>query len=176
MYQISRATQHFPAQAGTALPIQGVEEMELLQIDWQLVWYHSYHLLAAFVLALPLGWDREKSNRSFGLRTFPLVAVVTCGFMILGISNIDSTDGEARIFQGIITGIGFIGGGAILTNSDKVKGTATAATIWNTGAIGVAVAFDRFEIAVILSVLNFITLLLFKEVKEHAIEDDKGEK
>lgn len=150
--------------------------MEISQFDWQLIWFHSYHLLAAFLLALPLGWDREKSSRSFGLRTFPLVAVVTCGFMMLGISVIDSTDGEARIFQGIITGIGFIGGGSILTSSDKVKGTAAAATIWNTGAIGVAVAFDRFEIATILSALNFLTLLFFKDVKEHVIGNDKGEK
>ncbi|MDZ7581684.1 MAG: MgtC/SapB family protein [Deltaproteobacteria bacterium] len=150
--------------------------MEILQFDWQLIWFHSYHLFAAFLLALPLGWDREKSSRNFGLRTFPLVAVVTCGFMMLGISVIDSTDGEARVFQGIITGIGFIGGGSILTNIDKVKGTAAAATIWNTGAIGVAVAFDRFEIATILSALNLFTLLFFKEVKEHAIENDNGEK
>lgn len=145
--------------------------MDLLQIDWQLIWFHSYHLIAAFVLAIPLGWDRERSNRSFGLRTFPLVAVVTCGFMILGVSVIDSTDGEARIFQGIITGIGFIGGGSILTSSDKIKGTATATTIWNTGAIGVAVAFDRFEIAVILSALNLFTLLVFKEIKSTVTEE-----
>jgi putative Mg2+ transporter-C (MgtC) family protein len=147
--------------------------MEIIQFDWELIWFHTYHLFAAFILALPLGWDRERSNRSFGLRTFPLVAVVTCGFMMLGISVIGSTGGEARVFQGIITGIGFIGGGAILTNSDKVKGTATAATIWNTGAIGVAVAFERFEIAVILSALNFFTLFFFKEVKEVVDDEEK---
>ncbi|MEE4241885.1 MAG: MgtC/SapB family protein [Desulfopila sp.] len=146
--------------------------MDILQFDWQLIWFHAYHLFASFVLALPLGWDREKSNRNFGLRTFPLVAVVTCGFMMLGISVIDSTDGEARIFQGIITGIGFIGGGSILTSSDKVKGTATAATIWNTGAIGVAVAYDRFEIAVILAALNFFTLLVFKEIKQTVTDEE----
>ena len=144
--------------------------MEITQLNWQLIGFHILHLLAAFVLALPLGWDREKSDRNFGLRTFPLVAMVTCGFMMLGVEVIDSTGGEARIIQGIITGIGFIGGGAILSNTDKIRGTATAATIWNTGAIGVAVAFDRFEIAIVLSLLNFITLLLFKEIKKEAME------
>lgn len=146
--------------------------MEIPDLNWQVIVFHILHLLAAFVLALPLGWDREKSNRNFGLRTFPLVAMVTCGFMMLGIDVIDSTNGEARIFQGVITGIGFIGGGAILSNTDKIRGTATAATIWNTGAIGVAVAFDRFEIAIVLSLLNFITLLLFKEIKEEAMEQE----
>ncbi len=144
--------------------------MDMTELNWQLIGFHILHLLAAFVLALPLGWDREKSDRNFGLRTFPLVAMVTCGFMMVGIAVIDSTGGEARIIQGIITGIGFIGGGAILSNTDKIRGTATAATIWNTGAIGIAVAFDRFEIAIVLSLLNFITLLLFKEIKEEAMD------
>jgi hypothetical protein len=70
---------------------------------------HLWHLIFAYALAIPIGLDREQSQRQFGLRTFPLVAVVTCGFMMVGMSVIESTDGEARILQGIITGIGFIG-------------------------------------------------------------------
>jgi putative Mg2+ transporter-C (MgtC) family protein len=140
--------------------------MGLFQIDWQLLFDHSLHLLVAYFLALPIGWDREISNRQFGLRTFPLVAVVTCGFMLVGLSVIESTEGQARIIQGIITGIGFIGGGAILKDQDKVAGTASAASIWNTGAIGLAVAIDRLEIALILSILNFLTLNLFRKIKD----------
>jgi putative Mg2+ transporter-C (MgtC) family protein len=140
--------------------------MGLFQIDWGMVGNHASYLLAAYVLALPIGWDREQSKRQFGLRTFPLVAVVTCGFMLVGMSVISSTDGEARIIQGIITGIGFIGGGAIVKDKDKVAGTASAASIWNTGAIGLAVAFDRIEIAVVLSGLNFFSLFVFGKVKD----------
>ncbi len=73
---------------------------------------------------------------------------------------------EARIIQGIIVGIGFIGGGAIVTETDKVRGTASAAGIWNTGAIGLAVAFGRFEIAIVLSLINLFTLIVFPKVKE----------
>ena len=140
--------------------------MNLFQFDSNLVGDHSTHLVLACLLALSIGWDREHSKRSFGLRTFPLVAVVTCGFMLVGMSVISSTDGEARIIQGIITGIGFIGGGAILKDQDKVAGTASAASIWNTGAIGLAVAFVRLEIAVVLSILNVLTLTLFGKLKE----------
>jgi hypothetical protein len=104
--------------------------------------------------------------------TNPLVAVVACGFMMVGMSVIDSTDGEARIFQGIVTGIGFIGGGAIFKDKDRVSGTASAASIWNTGAIGLAVAFNRFEIAIILSLLNFVTLLIFGRFKKKLSEND----
>jgi putative Mg2+ transporter-C (MgtC) family protein len=105
---------------------------------------HLWHLVFAYAPAIPIGLDREKSQRHFGLRTLPLVAVVAFGFMMVGMSVIDSTDGEASFFQGIVTGIGFIGGGAIFKDKDRVAGTASAASIWNTGAIGKALAFDRF--------------------------------
>jgi putative Mg2+ transporter-C (MgtC) family protein len=139
----------------------------LVSIDWNQLLSHLVLMLVAFALALPIGWDRERSRRGFGLRTFPIVAVVACGFMLVGLYVIDTTDGEARVMQGIITGIGFIGGGAILKHKDGVSGTASAASIWNTGAIGVSVAYSRFEIAIILSLLNFITLHMLRgRVKE----------
>jgi len=146
-----------------------------LEINWTQILYHLSHLAVAYMLALPIGWDRETSRRRFGLRTFPLVAVAACGFMLTGIFVLDNTGAEARVIQGIITGIGFIGGGAILKGESTVKGTATAASIWNTGAIGIAVAFSRFEIAIVLSFLNFITLRLIGEVKKkYESENDSG--
>ena len=148
---------------------------QILNINWNVVLSHLIHLAVAYVLALPIGWDRELSKRRFGLRTFPIVAVVSCGFMLVGMAVIESTDGEARVLQGIITGIGFIGGGAILKNEDKVAGTASAASIWNTGAIGVSVAFSRFEIALVLALLNFLALRLFSpEVKEKVRDGFEG--
>ena len=152
-----------------------MELSRIANIDWWQVISHLYHLLIAYALAIPIGLDREKSERHFGLRTFPLVAVVSCGFMMVGMSVISSTDGEARIFQGIVTGIGFIGGGAIFRDKDKVAGTASAASIWNTGAIGLAVAFNRFEIAILLSILNFITLLIVGRFKRKLKESDHEE-
>lgn len=91
----------------------------------------------------------------------PRSAACTC--TLVGISVLDSTDAEARVLQGIITGIGFIGGGAILKTKNMVKGTATAASIWNTGLIGMAVAFGRYEIAIVMSIINFVTLRYFKQ-------------
>jgi putative Mg2+ transporter-C (MgtC) family protein len=148
---------------------------QITNLDWHQIATHLWHLIFAYVLAIPIGLDREQSQRQFGLRTFPLVAVVACGFMMVGMSVIESTDGEARIFQGIVTGIGFIGGGAIFKNEDRVAGTASAASIWNTGAIGIAVAFDRFEIAIILSVLNFITLWAVGRLKRNVVIKEKAE-
>jgi putative Mg2+ transporter-C (MgtC) family protein len=120
------------------------------------------------VLALPVAWDREKEARSAGLRTFPLVAVASCGYMLLALSILgSSSESTSRIIQGLIAGIGFIGGGAILKDRGSVHGTATAASIWNTGAIGAAVAFGRYEIALVLSVINFATLRLLTPLKRN---------
>ncbi len=85
--------------------------------------------------------------------------MASCGFIIIAqqIAR-ESPEAQARIIEGIITGIGFIGGGAILKDGGSVRGTATAASIWNTGAIGVAVAYGYYEIAIVLSVMNFLTL------------------
>lgn len=127
-------------------------------ISWEQAWIQLVQLLIAWALTLPVAWDRERESRSAGLRTFPLVAVAACGYTLVGISVLDTTDAEARVLQGLITGIGFIGGGAILKSKGSVLGTATAASIWNTGLIGMAVAFNRYEIAIVASLINFVTL------------------
>jgi putative Mg2+ transporter-C (MgtC) family protein len=80
----------------------------------------------------------------------------------------------ARIIQGLITGIGFIGGGAILKQGANVQGTATAASIWSTGAIGGAVAFGRYEIAIVLSIMNFATLRWLTPLKHSLNESEEG--
>lgn len=132
--------------------------MTNLDIDWSMVLTNLMHLGVAYTLALPVALDREKESRSAGLRTFPLVAVAACGYMLVGISVLDSTEAESRVLQGLMTGIGFIGGGAILKQKSSVSGTATAASIWNMGLIGIAVAFGRYEIAMLMSAINAVTL------------------
>ncbi len=140
-------------------------------IDWGTVVNNLFQLGIAYLLALPIAIDREKSSRSAGLRTFPLVAMSACGYMLVGMSVLTSTDAEARVLQGLITGIGFIGGGAILKSGGNVAGTATAASIWNTGLIGVSVAFARYEIAILLSLINVVTLRFVRKFKEDPDED-----
>lgn len=142
-------------------------------IDWALVATNLGLLAIAYLMALPIGFDRETSHHHFGLRTFPLVAVVSCGFMLVGIAVLDSSESEARVIQGIITGIGFLGGGAILKGRNHVEGTATAASIWNTGAMGLAVAYGHLEIAIALSVLNIFTLRYMRRVKQHLLDEER---
>ena len=129
-----------------------------VDLNLQEILEHLFTLGSALVLALPVALNREQQARGAGLRTFPLVAIAACAYMLVGMQVYDGSDAEARVMYGIITGIGFIGGGAILKNNDNVIGTATAASIWNTGAIGVSVAYHRYEIALVLSFTNFVIL------------------
>lgn len=128
-------------------------------IDWQLIVHHLGLLGFAYLLALPIGWERE-ADYHIGLRTFPLVAISSCGYLLIGQSMLQGDDAHARLLYGLMSGIGFIGGGAILKNDNQVRGTATAAAIWTTGAIGAAVAWQRLEIAIVLSVVTVATFNL----------------
>tara|TARA_R110002096_G_scaffold6133_4_gene27970 strand:+ start:116 stop:565 length:450 start_codon:yes stop_codon:yes gene_type:complete len=144
----------------------------IIELDWALIWFNLSHLGAAYILALPVALNREAESRSAGLRTFPLVAMAACGYTLVGFAILDSTGAEARVLQGIITGIGFIGGGAILKSGSSVSGTATAASIWTTGLIGIAVASDRYEIAIMLSALMFLTFRFVTPLKSKVPKSD----
>ncbi|MGO1693325.1 MAG: MgtC/SapB family protein, partial [Marinobacter sp.] len=119
-----------------------------------------------FLLSLPIALSQELNNHSAGLRTFPLVSISSCAFMLVGMDVYTGSDAEARVMYGIITGMGFIGGGAIFKNQEGAQGTATAAGLWVTAAIGISVAYSRYEIAVILSVVGFTIFHLSKPFKK----------
>ena len=128
---------------------------------------HLATLGFAYVLALPIGWNREERSKSAGLRTFPLVAVASCGFIEASEQMTNgSPEALARIISGVITGMGFIGGGAILKTQNDVHGTATAASLWGTGAIGIASALGALHVAVTISVITFVTLLIMSKLKQ----------
>jgi putative Mg2+ transporter-C (MgtC) family protein len=135
---------------------------------------HLFSLVSAYILALPIGWDRERHERSAGLRTFPLVAIASCGFVQAAEPLLQgNAEATARIVEGLITGMGFIGGGAILVVKNSVRGTATAASLWATGAIGTAVGLGSYDTAIVLSVVTFATLRAMSTFKDEPEEDAK---
>jgi putative Mg2+ transporter-C (MgtC) family protein len=124
---------------------------------------HLVHLLVAFVLALPIGWHRSREEGNACIRTFALVAMASCGVVQTAISVIGrGALNQANILQGVITGIGFIGAGAIIRQGDYTTGTATAASIWTVGIIGAAVGYGYFDIGIILAVAN-LAVLTFRQ-------------
>ena len=138
-----------------------------MDMAWQAVWHDISRLAVSYLLALPVGWYREREGHSIGVRTFPLVAMASCGYVMLAMPGYgNSIEAQSRVIQGLVAGIGFIGGGAILKSEGNVHGTATAASIWNTGVIGAAVAEDRFFMALMLSAVNLFALRVLLPLKE----------
>jgi putative Mg2+ transporter-C (MgtC) family protein len=135
--------------------------MDVLELNWPQTGEYVLRILVAFALALPLGWERGRGRASVGLRTFPVVAMASCGYALI-VKSLPGADADtmARLLQGLVAGIGFIGGGAILKSGVSVRGLATAASIWNTGAIGVGMAYGREDIALALGFINFLALLV----------------
>lgn len=98
--------------------------------------------------------------------------MASCGYILIASRVLTGhPEGQARVIEGLMTGIGFIGGGAILKSDGVVRGTATAASVWNTGATGAAVAFGRYEIAVVLAAINFAALRWRAPLKEQIRKD-----
>jgi putative Mg2+ transporter-C (MgtC) family protein len=122
-------------------------------------------ILIAYALGLPTGWERYKHDRSAGLRTFPLVALASCAYMLVASQPGLDVAAQSRILVGVMTGIGFIGGGSIIKEATTVHGTATAASLWNMGAIGSAVAYGNYGLALLLSGLNYLTLLVMSYIE-----------
>ena len=127
---------------------------------------HLRDLGIAYALAFVIGWNREREGRSAGIRTFPLVAIAACGFVQAteGLLR-GQPDGMARVVEGVITGIGFIGGGAILKGGAEVHGTATAAALWATGASGIAVGLGNYDVALTICLFTGLTLYLVGKKK-----------
>jgi putative Mg2+ transporter-C (MgtC) family protein len=121
---------------------------------------------AAYLLALPIGWEREaKGTAHIGLRTLPLVSVGTCAYLLIRCylyeRGIFDADGQARSLRAMMTGIGFIGGGAILKRATHVKGVGgvtTAASVWITGAVGASIAHGYYTVAAVLTLTSLFVI------------------
>ena len=130
--------------------------MDAFSMTWHQTGSDFLRICCAFLLALPIGLEREREEHGVGIRTFPLVAIASCGFVLLGVT-LDPHDPSARsrIIQGLLAGKG----------NGSVHGTATAASIWNMGAMGAAVAQGRFDIGILLTALNLFTLWVLAPLK-----------
>lgn len=143
------------------------------EMSWEMV----VQLVIAVLLALPTAYDRESHSRIMGLRTFPLVSLGACAYVLIGRMFIGegNPDAMARIMQGLLSGIGFVGGGAILKHKDHVTGTASAASIWITGALGAAVGFGYWGLAILLSVFNFAIVWILSRAKRMVPQQPEDE-
>ena len=137
-------------------------------------------LIAAMILGAAIGYQREHSNKPAGLRTHILTSMGSAMFVIACTAAEMGADPLSRVIQGIATGIGFIGTGAILKRSEnfEIHGLTTAAGLWMTAAVGVAAGLGRIGIATVGVVLTLIVLsvLHYFEIKAKLSDPAKHNK
>lgn len=128
-------------------------------------------LLVALIIGAIIGAEREYKSKAAGFRTVILITVGSTLFTI--ISNVMSND--ARVASNIVTGIGFLGAGAIFREGANVKGLTTATTIWISAAIGMAIGIGKYELAVAALVIVMIVLFSFTWIQRIIDKSNKIE-
>ncbi len=117
-------------------------------------------VLVAAVLGGMVGWEREQKGRAAGLKTHILVAIGSALFVLAPLlSGIEGGD-VTRVMQGIVSGIGFLGAGAILKldKGERVQGLTTAAGVWMTAAIGMAAGMGQEMVALVTTVMALLVV------------------
>ncbi|HIH09871.1 MAG TPA: MgtC/SapB family protein [Candidatus Diapherotrites archaeon] len=118
-------------------------------------------IIVAIILGAIIGLQRQSDGNPAGFRTHMLICLGAAMFTILSLDFPGTTD-TSRIAAGIVTGIGFLGAGAIFRGEDKVRGLTTAADLWAVTAIGIAVGIGYYVVAIVSTLLVGAILLLKK--------------
>ncbi len=118
-------------------------------------------LLLAAVLGAVIGYQRERAGKPAGLRTHILICVGAALFTVASVYGFGAATDPARVAAGIVTGIGFLGAGAIIRRGEGVvEGLTTAATIWAAAGIGLAAGVGLYLAAAVTTALILIVLFL----------------
>ncbi|MDD3493728.1 MAG: MgtC/SapB family protein [Candidatus Thermoplasmatota archaeon] len=124
---------------------------------------HLIKIGLALALGGFIGFEREWADKPAGIRTHILVCLAACVVTILALDFENTTfEGQARIIEGLIVGIGFLGAGTIISSGGGVKGLTTAASVWTTTGIGITVGAGKMALAVIAAVAVFVVLRVGK--------------
>jgi putative Mg2+ transporter-C (MgtC) family protein len=126
-------------------------------------------MIVALLLGAAIGWDRERRDAEAGLRTHMLVALGAALFVLVPAEAGMSPEDLSRVVQGIVSGIGFLGAGAVLKDSGagRIHGLTTAASIWATAAIGIAAGMGREATALLATLFMLIVLAALRRVSRH---------
>ena len=124
-------------------------------------------LLLAAALGSVLGFEREWRQKNAGLKTNTLIAMGSALFTLMSIDLSASSGGDAtRVASQIVTGIGFLGAGAIIRTQDGIRGLTTAAMIWVNAAIGVAVGGGEYRLAIIATGVTLVVLTVMAPLEK----------
>jgi putative Mg2+ transporter-C (MgtC) family protein len=128
-------------------------------------------LVAAFVLSAIIGIEREIRHKSAGLRTYTIIGISAALFMLVSKYGFNDVVRHptiivdpSRVAAQIVSGIGFIGGGLIFVDRDRVRGLTTAATVWLVAAVGAACGAGLLLLALYVTAAYFIVAVLFRSL------------
>ena len=136
-----------------------------LEVNWT---NSIFRLILSMLLGMIVGAERKRKGQTAGIRTFALISMGACLAMLLsiyvpqvylGLKNGD----PGRIAAQVITGIGFLGGGAMIHMKGAVRGLTTAAGIWMTAIIGMSIGIGMYLISIVATLLVLVTLIVFEQ-------------
>lgn len=138
-----------------------------------------FRLFLSTILSGLIGLERQLHKRDAGWRTHILVCMGSCLIMLTSLYVFDIYSSRvgldpARIAAGVITGIGFLGAGAIMRDQERVRGLTTAASLWVAAGLGLAVGCGFYLAAILTTGLTLIALFLFRRMEEKVIDNRKG--
>lgn len=117
----------------------------------------ALRLLVAAGMGGLIGWQREKAHKPAGFRTHILIAIGAALFTIVSINGFIGGN-PSQVAAGVVTGVGFLGAGAIMHRTRTVEGLTTAASIWAVAAIGLAVGAGMYVLAALTTLVVFLVL------------------
>lgn len=129
-------------------------------MDWKVELMLASRCILAALLGAFVGWEREWTGRAAGIRTYATVCMGSCVFGLVSMSASQGNFDPARIAAQVASGIGFLGAGVILREMGKIRGLTTAATLWSSAAVGLAVAYGLYLLAALSALILFILLWL----------------
>jgi len=129
----------------------------------------------AFVIGAIIGIEREFRSKPAGFRTMILISVGSCLYTILS-KEMGAQGSSDRIASNIVTGIGFIGAGVIFKEGISVNGLTTAALIWVTAALGMAIGYHDYPVVIVVSIIVVVALFVLEPVQQfintfHRVKD-----
>ncbi len=134
-------------------------------------WVTIFQVLLSAILGGLIGLEREWRGRDAGFRTNMLIAMGSCLFTILSIHSfpLDGSNAQdtARVAAQVVSGIGFLGAGAIFQSRNHTKGMTTAASIWMVAAIGMTVGVGNYLLAIVSSLFTFLALRFLRPVSKY---------
>lgn len=148
--------------------LSAVDELTSLEVN---LVNSLFRLVLSMVLGMAVGAERKRKGQVAGIRTFALISMGACLAMILSIyvpqEYMGLKNGDpGRIAAQVITGIGFLGGGAMIHMKGAVRGLTTAAGIWMTAIIGMAVGIGMYLVSVGATLLILLTLVVFEQYEK----------